>query len=266
MLVAVPMGVTAAVMGHALVRSLLWTRERMKSVSSPIWLRATGGGFCVSVLGLSAYALTGLLGESQFGVFSIGYGSLDQAFSAQLAAGALIVLLVFKFAVVISYSSGGSGGLFSPTQFLGGMLGGLFGLLLVWLDGQFGFLDDLEGGSVIGACVLLEMGSMFASVVRCPFTSLLIIFEMTRSYSLMLPLMVGNVISYFMASRWQAVPLYNALLLQDGVSLRQMPAYRGAQDYQQVPVLSTKQKDRVLGILTLNDIARQQISFARHTD
>jgi len=365
MLVALPMGLTAAVVGHALVRSLLWTRERMKSVPAPIWLRATGGGFCVSVLGLSAYALTGLLGEAQFGVFSIGYGSLDQAFSAKLAAGALLVLLVFKFvAVVVSYSSGGSGGLFSPTLFLGGMLGGLFGLLLVWLDGRFGFLSGHEGGDIIGACVLLGMGSMFASVVRCPFTSLLIIFEMTRSYSLMLPLMVGNVIAYFVASRWQAVPLYNALLLQDGVSLRQMPAYRGAQDYrnlpvatimthevtslaaelrpdealefleglrphhgypviddeemlvgmvmrheieewvgegntrtlgdlvekqtvisvtsespireaarlmvrhdyQQLPVLSTKQKDRVLGILTLNDIARQQNAFDRQID
>ncbi|QQL45096.1 chloride channel protein [Sulfuriroseicoccus oceanibius] len=238
MLIAVPLGLAAAGTGHLLVRVLLWSRERMRNLSMPLWVRTTGGGLGVGILGLSAFALTGLLGEPQMGVFSIGYGSLDAAFDAKLAVGALLILFVFKFvAVVLSYSSGGSGGLFSPTLFLGGMLGGLFGLGLVTLDQHVHLLHHSAlPDEAVGACVLLGMGAMFASVVRCPFTSLLIIFEMTRSYSLMLPLMVGNVISYYLASRWQSVPLYNALLLQDGVSLRQMPAYRGAQDYRNLPV------------------------------
>lgn len=67
--------------------------------------------------------------------------------------------------------------------------------------------------------------------------------------------MVGNVISYYMASRWQAVPLYNALLLQDGVSLRHMPAYRGAQDYRNLPVATIMTHD----VVTLNaDVSPQE--------
>jgi CIC family chloride channel protein len=89
---------------------------------------------------------------------------------------------------------------------------------------------------VIEACVLLGMGAMFAAVVRCPFTSLIIIFEMTGNYSLILPLMAGNMLAWQIARRLQPVSIYNALLLQDGVSLRKLPAYRGAQDYRKLPV------------------------------
>lgn len=89
---------------------------------------------------------------------------------------------------------------------------------------------------VIGGCVLLGMGAMFAAVVRCPFTSLFIIFEMTGNYSLILPLMAGNMLAWQIARRLQPTSLYSALLLQDGVTLRRLPAYRGAQDYRKLPV------------------------------
>jgi len=82
------------------------------------------------------------------------------------------------------------------------------------------------------------MGAMFAAVVRCPFTSLIIIFEMTGNYSLILPLMAGNMLAWQIARRLQPVSIYNALLLQDGVTLRKLPAYRGAQDYRKLPVQS----------------------------
>jgi CIC family chloride channel protein len=89
---------------------------------------------------------------------------------------------------------------------------------------------------VIGGCVLLGMGAMFAAVVRCPITSLIIIFEMTGNYSLILPLMAGNMLAWQIARRLQPVSIYNALLLQDGVTLRKLPGYRGAQDYRKLPV------------------------------
>jgi CIC family chloride channel protein len=96
---------------------------------------------------------------------------------------------------------------------------------------------------VIGGCVLLGMGAMFAAVVRCPFTSLIIIFEMTGNYSLILPLMAGNMIAWRIARRLQPVSIYNALLLQDGVTLRRLPAYRGAQDYRKLPVQAIMSHD-----------------------
>ena len=80
------------------------------------------------------------------------------------------------------------------------------------------------------------MGAMFAAVVRCPITSLVIIFEMTGNYSLILPLMAGNMLAWQIAKKLQPIGIYSSLLLQDGISLKNMPAYRGAKDYRKLPV------------------------------
>ncbi len=239
MLVALPLGVASGLIGHLFVRSTLnlrgWFRQR--SVL-PSWMAPAAGGLSCGVLGVAAYYLTGGMGNARNSVFSIGYDSLEAAFDYQLAVGVLAVLLVMKFlAVVINYASGGSGGLFSPTLFIGGMLGGLIGVGLADLQHLVNWIPSFPADSkVIGGCVLLGMGAMFAAVVRCPFTSLIIIFEMTGNYSLILPLMAGNMLAWRIARHLQPVSIYNALLLQDGITLRKFPGYRGAQDYRKLPV------------------------------
>lgn len=238
MLVAIPMGVSAALIGHGFVGSLLrvrqWCAERWR-VPEP--LKPALGGLLMGGLATGAFFLTGLFGDPQSSVFSIGYESLEAAFESRLALGAIAILLAAKFiAVVICYGSKGSGGLFSPTLYLGGMLGGLWGLLVLQFMGALG-LEALGGNDrLVGACVLLGMGSMFAAVIRCPFTSLFIIFEMTGNYSLILPLMTGNILAYSIAGWLRKVPIYNAILVQDRVTLRKMPTYQGARDYRHLPV------------------------------
>ena len=239
MLVALPLGLAAGLLGHGFVRATLGLRGWFKSRRFlPAWIRPATGGLACGVLGLAGYYVTRRLGDPRNSVFSIGYDSLEAAFQNQLPVAILAVLLGLKLlAVVLNYASGGSGGLFSPTLFLGGMLGGLIGAGLARLNGFGEWIPQFPAdGRVIGGCVLLGMGAMFASVVRCPFTSLIIIFEMTGNYSLILPLMAGNMLSWQIARRLQPVSIYNALLLQDGVTLRRMPAYRGAQDYRKLPV------------------------------
>lgn len=239
MLVALPLGVAAGLVGHLFVRSTLNLRGWFKSRRSfPMWINPAVGGLSCGILGLGAFYVTGYLEDAQNSVFSIGYESLEAAFENRFPVGIIATLLVMKFlAVVVNYASGGSGGVFSPTLFLGGMLGALVGVGLADLQhvGEWipAFPNDAK---VIGGCVLLGMGAMFAAVVRCPFTSLIIIFEMTGNYSLILPLMAGNVLAWQIAKHLQPVSLYHALLLQDGVSLRRLPAYRGAQDYRKLPV------------------------------
>jgi CIC family chloride channel protein len=125
------------------------------------------------------------------------------------------------------------------------MLGGIFGILVTALAPQAAWMGVDDPAHVTGACVLLGMGAMFASVVRCPLTSLIMIFEMTRNYSLILPLMAGNMLSYYLARNLRRVSLYNALLLQDGITLRRMPSYQGAQDYQNLPVAAIMTHDVV---------------------
>jgi CIC family chloride channel protein len=246
MLVALPLGVAAGLIGHAFVRSTLglrgWFRGRRWL---PVWFQPATGGLACGVLGLTAWYLTGHFGDARSSVFSIGYDSLEAAFQNQLSVKILGVLLALKFfAVVLNYASGGSGGLFSPTLFLGGMLGGMVGAGLANMHHLGEWIPMFPADDkVISGCVLLGMGAMFAAVVRCPFTSLIIIFEMTGNYSLILPLMAGNMLAWQISKKLQPVSIYNALLLQDGVTLRRLPAYRGAQDYRKLPVQSIMSHD-----------------------
>ena len=94
-------------------------------------------------------------------------------------------------ATVFSYGSGGAGGIFAPSLFVGGMLGGVVGHLDVALL--------QHPTNEVGAFALVGMGAVFAGVIRAPITSILIIFEMTGSYGLILPLMIANMTSYALA-------------------------------------------------------------------
>jgi len=238
MLVALPIGVTAGLFGPLFTGAILKLRQALRRRKVfPLWLRPASGGFAAGCLGLAGWFLTGLLGQENRDVFSVGYESLELAFEAQLTLGVLALLFILKgLAVIINYATGGSGGLFSPTLFLGGMLGGMAGLGLTTLH-QIMPLPGYPGDThIIGACVLLGMGAFFGSIIRNPLTSLIMIFEMTGTYSLILPLMVGNLISWAIAGRLSPVSIYHALLIQDGVSLRKLPSYRGARDWAKLPV------------------------------
>ena len=247
MLIAIPLGVAAALIGHFFVGSVLgvrhWFSEKLRL---PGFLKPALGGLLLGVIGTAAFFATGAFGEPQNSVFSIGYESLELAFESKLVIGAVAVLLVAKLlAVVVCYGSGGSGGLFSPTLYFGAMLGALFGLGMLKFSELTGFDSHEEGARLVGACVLLGMGAMFAAIIRAPFTSLFIIFEMTGNYSLILPLMTGNILAYSLAGWLRRVPVYDAILTQDRVSLRKMPAYQGPQDYRLLPVSAIMHYDLI---------------------
>jgi CIC family chloride channel protein len=70
-----------------------------------------------------------------------------------------------------------------------------------------------------GAYALVGMGAVFAGIVRAPMTSVLMIFEMTQDYAVIVPLMISNLVSLFIASRLQRTPIYDALAIQDGIHL-----------------------------------------------
>lgn len=237
MLVAVPLGIISGVGGHFFVTSIVKSRKWVKTNKAvPKWSKAAIGGLCTGLFGVTAYFLTQLsggAGHGENGVFSIGYESLQHAFEGNLTLVVLLVLFVFKIlAVIAGYATGGSGGLFSPTLFIGGMLGGIIGTIMIQFTGSV----QASNEQVIGGCVLLGMGAMFGSVIRCPFTSLFIIFELTGNYTLILPLMFGNILSWQIAKKLGRVSIYNALLIQDKINIRKFPSYRGSQDYRNLPV------------------------------
>jgi chloride channel protein, CIC family len=89
-----------------------------------------------------------------------------------------------------------------------------------------------------GAYALVGMGAVFAGVVRAPMTSVLMIFEMTQDYAVIVPLMIANLISLFIASRLQHEPIYEALAVQDGIHL---PTAETRQRYGQRQVVTVIQ-------------------------
>jgi CIC family chloride channel protein len=201
------LGLLAGVAAYAFNVSLLRLRAWCSAQRHvPTWATPGAGGLVVGVLGL-----TGLLATGSASVFGVGYQQLALGLQGPLPLKLLIVLGALKLAAtVVSYSSGSSGGIFGPSLYIGGMMGGVVGLLAASMLGE---------GTAPGAFALVGMGAVFAGIVRAPITSIVIIFEMTNNYSIILPLMAANITSYALARRLSPAPIYDALLLQDGLHL-----------------------------------------------
>ena len=202
------LGFLAAITSVAFTDSLLGLRAQFKRFTAvPKWVHPTIGGALTGAL-----AVLALLGLKQGGITGGGYQTLSLALTGSLPVKIMIGLCLFKLAATVcSYSSGGAGGIFAPALFIGGMLGGAVGYVDVTI-----FHHPSES---IGAFALVGMGAVFAGIIRAPMTSVLIIFEMTGGYGLILPLMIANMSAYALARHWRHVPVYEALLLQDGVAL-----------------------------------------------
>jgi CIC family chloride channel protein len=201
------LGVAAAGVAVAFTDGLLLTRARFRRSTLPRWAQPAVGAGATGVLIVLAMVLLG-----SGGINGAGYAVVKSALTGQLTVRVMLLLCGLKLiATVLSYSSGGAGGIFAPSLFIGAMLGGAFGSLDRTL---FGHAD-----TTLGAFALVGMGAVFSATIRAPMTSVLIIVEMTSGYSLILPLMIANMSAYVLARRWRPEPIYEALLAQDGIHL-----------------------------------------------
>lgn len=199
------LGTVAGFASLAFSRSLLGLRAWFERAPAPVWMRPAVGG-----LATGACAVTGLALVRSEGIAGGGYPQLSLALNGALPLATLLVLGVLKLgSTAFSYSSGGAGGIFAPVLFIGAMLGGAVGVLDAAAFGH----------AQLGSFALVGMGALFAGVMRAPITSVLIVFEMTGGYGLVLPLMITNTLAYMVARRFDSESLYDALLKQDGVHL-----------------------------------------------
>ena len=202
------LGVLAAVVSVMFTDSLLWLRARFKAFTAlPRWVHPALGGVAtgaLAVVGLELFHLNGIAGDP--------YKTLELALTGTMPVLVMALFCVLKLAATVcSYSSGGSGGIFAPSLFMGAMLGG-----------SVGYLDVIvfhHSADAIGAFAIVGMGAVFAGIVRAPMTSVLIVFEMTGGYGLVLPLMIANMSAFALARHWRPMPVYEALLAQDGIDL-----------------------------------------------
>ena len=173
----------------------------MRLPKSTQWIQPVAGGL-----------LVGLLGWFMPEVLGVGYDYVEQVLGGDFPLKTVALLAALKIvATATCYSSGNAGGIFGPSLFIGAMLGGAVGSVAHWL------LPHQTAGP--GAYALIGMGTAFAGIVRTPLTSVIMIFELTRDYSIIVPLMISNLISFFISYRLQREPIYEALALQEGVYL-----------------------------------------------
>jgi chloride channel protein, CIC family len=203
------LGVVGGLVSVAFTKLLLEMRERFRRMpASTQWFQPVAGGL---VAGLIAWRLPQVLG--------VGYGYVGDALNGKMTLQLMALLVVFKLlAVTTSYASGNAGGIFGPSLFIGAMLGGVLGSV------AHHFLPGYTAAP--GAYALVGMGTLFAGIVRAPMTSVLMIFETTHDYAVIVPLMISNMVSFFISSRLQPEPIYEALAIQDGIHLPGAGAHR----------------------------------------
>lgn len=196
------LGVAGGFVSIAFVKLLLWMRLQFRKLPArTVWWQPVTGGLLVGILGWKVPEVLG-----------VGYGYIGMALNGQLLLSTMALLVLLKVvATATCYASGNSGGIFGPTLFMGGMLGGAFGGVAHLL------LPDFTGS--VGAYALVGMGALFAGVIRTPLTSVIMIFEVTRDYSIVVPLMISNLIAYYISSKYQEQPIYDALQHQDSIYL-----------------------------------------------
>jgi len=196
------LGVAGGLVSVAFVKLLLWQRKYfLKLPKFTEWWQPAVGGLVVGILG---WFFPKVLG--------VGYNFVSQALNGEMLLKTMALLVLLKLvATATCYATGNAGGIFGPSLFIGAMLGGAVGGV------AHSLLPDYTGG--VGAYALVGMGTAFAGIIRVPLTSVIMIFEITRDYSIIVPLMISNLISYFISARLQPESIYEALLHQDGIHL-----------------------------------------------
>jgi chloride channel protein, CIC family len=142
----------------------------------------------------------------------VGYNHVERVLNGDLVLRTVAILSVLKIiASPVCCASGNAGGIFSPSVFIGAMIGALV------VSVVHSFLPGYTADP--GAYALVGMGAAFAGIVRTPLTSVIMVFEVTRDYTIIVPLMISNLIAFFISYRLQREPNYEALARQEGVYL-----------------------------------------------
>ncbi len=196
------LGVAGGLVSVAFTKLLLGMRARfLRFPRKTLWFQPLAGGLTVGIMGWFVPQVLG-----------VGYKHVGEVLNGRMAVRLMVLLLVLKLlAVTTSYASGNAGGIFGPSLFLGAMLGGIVGNV------AHGLLPTYVAAP--GGYALVGMGTAFAGIVRAPMTSVVMIFEITRDYSIIVPLMISNLVSFFISSRLQPKPIYEVLAHQDGIHL-----------------------------------------------
>jgi len=198
----VALGLFCALVAVTFVKVLYRTEDLFDGVRFPEYLKPVLGGVVLGFLGLAFPQLLG-----------VGYGGIDQALLETYTGWFLLLLVVFKIlATAITIGSGGSGGVFAPSLFLGAMAGSLFGILAHTLFPSLTATPAAYG--------IVGMGAVVSATTHGPLAAILILFEMTGNYKIILPLMTTCIISTLAARQIMPESIYTLKMIRKGVDIR----------------------------------------------
>lgn len=197
------MGVSCGIVAVFFIKVLYSIEDRFESMSGWESLRPALGGLIIGGLAM-IYPH----------VYGVGYETINGTMNGSITGNILAILLLFKIvATSVTLGSGGSGGIFAPSLFMGAVLGGFMGNYIHLL-----FPDTT---ATQGAYALVGMGAMVAGTTHAPITAIIIIFELTDDYHIILPLMVACILSTLLSVRIERYSIYTLKLFRRGISLRQ---------------------------------------------
>jgi CIC family chloride channel protein len=221
------LGLLAALVGIFFIRLLYYTEDVFDRLAIPQWLKPALGALLLGILAF-CYPYTGTISyisaedmtlglpivENYPHIFGSGFLFLEEVLQGR-APFFLLFLLIFLKPLATSFTlgSGNSGGVFAPSLFTGAMLGGAFGYIAMHL-----FPDiPIE----IGAYALVGMAAVFSAAARAPLTSMLIVFEMSNDYRLILPLMAAGMVASTFAQWLHSESIYSLKLSKRGIRFDQ---------------------------------------------
>jgi len=195
------LGVLAGVVAYLFIRLLYTSEDLFDGWKVSPYTKAAAGGLVLGGLGLAFPQ-----------IFGVGYESVGAVLKGEILGPILVVLLIVKIiATSVTIGAGGSGGIFAPSLFMGAVTGAAFGDLVHTL---FPHTTAFPG-----AYALVGMGAVVAGTTRAPITAMLIIFEMTANYRIILPLMFACTIGLVVSALLSRESIYTLKLVRRGINI-----------------------------------------------
>lgn len=271
------LGVLAGLVAALYVTALYQAKDLFGRWHVPTWLKTTTAGLSVGIIGIWLPQ-----------VFGVGYDTIDTIFNGpELVLSLLVLLLVAKLALTaISIGGGFPGGVFAPSLFLGATLGAAYGTVI---EGMFPKLLIAPQ-----AYAMVGMAAVLAASVHAPLTAIILLFEMTQDYHIILPLMFAVIIAMLLAQWLRKDSVYSLALSRKGLRLqrgRDIEVLEGisVRDVMETDMLTLRDADSLtaatevfnrtrhhglavvngegdlVGILTLQDVERAQAASVGET-
>ncbi len=198
------LGAVTGLASYLFIKVLYYSEDFFENrVNIPEYFKPVIGGLVIGIIGLFYPHVMG-----------VGYDTINIALHGNMIWKLAVILVFVKiFATSITLGSGGSGGIFAPSLFMGAMVGAFFGTIIHDL------FPAITAGP--GAYALVAMGGLVAGTTRAPITAIIIVFELTNDYHIILPLMITCIISMILSSKLSRESIYTLKLVMRGIQIKE---------------------------------------------